>query len=128
MLESFFHLSPNSSWSNIISSCYEAHNYTDQTAEGHHHLVNNGHYDYETHKVRKIHIDCDLVIPSGFTLPLQKYKTPQFLHAYKLTITLTPTFTKQHHLINDFAIQNICAKMFRQNTKTRPLLVKRISM
>lgn len=31
-------------------------------------------------------------------------------------------FTK-HYLINDFAIQNICAKIFRQNTKPRPLLI-----
>ena len=49
-------------------------------------------------------------------------------NAYELTIIRTPKLTKQHHLLNDFAIQNICAKMFRQNTKTRPLLVKRISM
>lgn len=36
--------------------------------------------------------------------------------------TEAPEFTK-HYLINDFAIQNICAKIFRQNTKPRPLLI-----
>ena len=45
----------------------------------------------------------------------------QWIHSVVTTvmiISVTAGLTKQHHLIHDFAIQNICAKMFRHNTKT----------
>lgn len=102
----------------------------------------------QARKIKTIHRNGGLAIPSGPTLPLrfwlpvqrgnsphyneqkQTSNTPHFLHVYILMIIPTARLTKQHHLINDFAIQNICAKkkIFRQSTKTRPLLVKRISM
>lgn len=71
------HTSKTASWTNIISSCYEAQMYTNQTTKRHHHLVNNGHYSYEAHKLKEIHRNGDLVIPSGFTALLQFWSPSQ---------------------------------------------------
>lgn len=53
----------------------------------------------------------------------QKTKTK---NPHKLTIILTPRLTKQHHLINDFAIQNICAKNVQTKYKDKASLGQKV--
>ena len=92
----------------------------------------------QAQKIKTIHRNGGLVIPSGPTLPLpfwlpvqrgssphynkekQTSNTPQFMHVYKSMIVPTARLTKQHHLINDFAnTKHLGKKKKKNNVQTK---------